>query len=167
MVACKDAPASALRVRRLHANDPEVALVGGWLFAEWGHLKAGATCDAIVASVRERCAGSVVPSVLLAEDGARAVGTLGIVASDLPVRPELSPWISAVFVTPHYRGRGVGRCLVQYAQSHLFAAGYCTVYLFTDTSERMYRHMGWERLETLHYRGQQVTLMCRRAGVQA
>ena len=47
------------------------------------------------------------------------VGTASLVASDLPSRPDLTPWLASVLVRPQFRGRGYSAPLVKHVEGQL------------------------------------------------
>jgi GNAT superfamily N-acetyltransferase len=72
------------------------------------------------------------------------VGTASLVAHDLDERPDLTPWLAGVFVAPKYRGRGyVGRLIAAVEQAGR-SASIPTLWLYTNTAERVYARAGWE-----------------------
>ena len=70
-----------------------------------------------------------IPFALVAHDGERFLGTSSVIASDLEERPQLTPWVAAVWVEEAARRRGVGAALVNRAAQDCFALGVVSVYL--------------------------------------
>jgi GNAT superfamily N-acetyltransferase len=89
------------------------------------------------------------------------VGTASLVAHDLAVRPDLTPWLAGVFVAPEVRGRGyVGR-LIGAVEAASRAAAIPTLWLYTTAAERIYARAGWRTVETFEHSGEPAVLMCR------
>src|ERR1700754_2927744 len=65
----------------------------------------------------------------VAPAGAEFLGTSSVIAADLEERPQLTPWVAAVWVEPHARSRGVGGALVERAARDCFALGISRAYL--------------------------------------
>ena len=89
-----------------------------------------------------------IPFCLVAQDNGNYVGSVLGLVSDLEDRPELSPWVAALWVDPKYRRRGVAEALVRAALDELFALGYEAAYLCATAEKRgMYQRQGWVLIE--------------------
>ena len=73
------------------------------------------------------------------------VGTASLVVSDLPSRPDLTPWLASVLVRPQFRGRGYSMPLVKHAE-RAAAASTTVLWLYTWSAEPVYARLGWERV---------------------
>ena len=73
------------------------------------------------------------------------VGTASLVASDLPSRPDLTPWLASVLVRPQFRGRGYSAPLVKHVEGAA-AASTTVLWLYTWSAEPVYARLGWERV---------------------
>ena len=81
-------------------------------FAEWSHSWPGDTVEARAKRLRLRCGNGGIPSVFVAFEGPALFGSAGLIQHDLPDRPDLEPWLAAVYVTPSMRRQGIGAALV-------------------------------------------------------
>jgi GNAT superfamily N-acetyltransferase len=89
-----------------------------------------------------------IPFALIAHDGESFLGTASVIASDLAERPELTPWVAAVWVEPRARRRGVGRALVERAAQDCFALGVSHIHLCARPQlSRFYEGLGWRPIE--------------------
>ncbi len=71
-----------------------------------------------------------------------------MIASDLPERPLLTPWVAALWVEDHARRRGVGGMLVNRATLDCFALGVARVYLCARRRRTaFYERLGWRSIE--------------------
>jgi GNAT superfamily N-acetyltransferase len=129
-------------------------------FREWGAAHPGATVDAWE-SDRRGTRRDAVPCTLLALCDSAPVGAAGLVACDMDTHPELTPWLSGVYVTPAWRGRGVGTTLVRAATARAALWGARRLYLYTESAERFYARLGWTALRRERYNGLAVTIMDR------
>src|ERR1700744_6376156 len=76
------------------------------------------------------------------------LGTASVIASDLPGRPELTPWVAAVWVEERARGRGVGGALVEQATQASFALGFARTYHCAHARMTgFYERLGWTLIE--------------------
>lgn len=144
------------------ADRPDlVPVVALWRWHEFGR-PAGRTLE----QTEARVAASVSPSgppqtFVLLLDG-EPVGTASLAATDLEERPHLTPWLASVFVVPEARGRGYAAHLVAAVEEACRAAGIPTLWLFTNTAERVYARAGWRTVEEVERDGKDpVTLMRR------
>ena len=89
-----------------------------------------------------------IPFCLVAHDEGHYVGSVLGLVSDLEDRPELSPWIGALWVEPEFRKQGVAAALVRAALDELFALGHEVAFLCATTEKRgMYERQGWKLIE--------------------
>ena len=79
-----------------------------WHYDQWGPLTGASSFDGYVALLTEAAASRTVPSVLIAMADGELLGSANLVASDLPPRPELTPWLAQLFVEPTRRRDGLG-----------------------------------------------------------
>jgi GNAT superfamily N-acetyltransferase len=92
----------------------------------------------------ENMAATPIPFALVAHDGERFLGTASVIASDLEERPQLTPWIAAVWVEENARRYGVGAALVNRAAQDCFALGVSRAYLCArPRMSGFYERLGW------------------------
>src|SRR5260370_26754350 len=68
----------------------------------------GHPLDYISGRLRENMNATPIPFALVAHDGETFLGMASVIASDLAERPQLTPWVAAVWVEPQARRPGVG-----------------------------------------------------------
>jgi GNAT superfamily N-acetyltransferase len=91
---------------------------------------------------------SPIPFALVAHAGNEFLGTASAIASDLPARPQFTPWVAAVWVEPHARRRGIGAVLVDRAARNCFALGFAQTYLCARPGRSgFYESLGWSVIE--------------------
>ena len=104
--------------------------------------------DYIVTGLTENMANTPIPFALVAHEGERFLGTSSVIASDLEQRPQLTPWVAAVWVEENARQRGVGAALVDRAADDCFALGEKRVYLCARARMAgFYERLGWAMIE--------------------
>lgn len=89
-----------------------------------------------------------VPSSFVAHRHGVFLGTVALIARDMEERPQLRPWVAALWVEPEMRRQGIGATLVAQAAQAAFAAGHERVYLCaTAPNAPYYLGIGWTRIE--------------------
>lgn len=89
-----------------------------------------------------------VPFCLVAHDDEKYVGSVLGLVTDLDDRPELTPWVGALWVEPEYRGQGVAAALVKAALTEIFALKHEVAFLCATAEKRgMYQNQGWRLME--------------------
>ncbi len=108
----------------------------------------GHPLDYISRRLRENMNATPIPFALAAHDGKSFLGTASVIASDLPERPQLTPWVAAVWVEPRARRRGVGGALVNRATLDCFALNVARAYLCARPQRTaFYERLGWSSIE--------------------
>jgi N-acetylglutamate synthase-like GNAT family acetyltransferase len=104
--------------------------------------------DYISGRLRENLNATPIPFALVAHDGEAFLGTASVIASDLAERPQLTPWVAAVWVEAQARRRGVGAALVDRATQACFGLGIRRVYLCARPQRScFYKRLGWTTIE--------------------
>jgi len=110
--------------------------------------------------LRRAAISSALPAVLIAMRNDDFIGSVNLLENEMPIRPELSPWMGQLFVIDGERDRGVGRILVDAAIAHAATLGYRRLHLFTSgTLPQFYNSLGWKPLETIEYLGKLRSVM--------
>lgn len=148
-----------IRIENL-ADHPDLApVLAAWVYGEWGHLLPERTEEMLVVAFRQRSTPHVIPESFVALAGDRPVGMASLIEDDMKTRPDLSPWLAAVYVLPEFRNRGVGSGLVRAVMAEAMALDVEQLYLFTPDQEAFYRRLSWRTLERAIYRGEEVVIM--------
>eukprot|EP01079_Euglenida_sp_SAG-EU17-18_P005220 gene5220-934_t len=132
-----------------------------WYWKEWGELK-----DQTLEQRKEQLSNRVnterVDSTVVAVDeGGNLLGGAAVVHDDMSTRPDLTPWLASVYVSPEHRGRGVARALMDHILKVAKGMGHEKLHLWTEHSAAMYQHLGWAVEEQVQYLGRSVTIMSR------
>jgi GNAT superfamily N-acetyltransferase len=152
---------SDITLQRLRAEDPNAEVVAGWTFSAWGHLHPGLTLEQAIERTKAKCGQAGVPSIFVAIQNETPVGTASLIADDMSIRRELTPWLASVFVVPEWRGQGIASALVRRVEAEAIAGGFGRFYLYTPDQQALYKRLGWQDVENLEYRGENVTVMSR------
>lgn len=136
--------------------------VARWSLDEWRDAFHSDTIDWYLNLYSEADNTSNIPIVLVAFVDGEIAGTASVVADDeLPGATEPGPWLASVFVTPQFRGNGVGTALVAEALSQSTAVGHTEIYLYTRSKMNMYQHLGFRTIRTAQLADHDVTVMVR------
>ena len=84
-----------------------------------------------------------------------------MIEDDLPGFEHLNPWLATLLVLPEHRGRGVGAFLVREAERYARDAGHSEMYLFTESADGLFRHMGWLEMAKTTANGHEVRIFRR------
>jgi len=148
-----------MKVGLLADHPHAISTLARWVYDEWGHLMPHVTLDMLIGEFRARTARHAIPETFVALENDEIVGMASLVEDDMGTRPELTPWLAAVYVLPEFRSRGIGLTLVKAAIEEAKALGVERLYLFTPDRVRFYSRLGWKVIEHTQYRGQNVTIM--------
>lgn len=107
-----------------------------------------------------------MPRTLILLADSQPVGTASLVAHDLDERPELTPWLAGMFVVPQSRGQGYAARLTAAVEQEARAASISTLWLYTNTAERIYARAGWQTFETVQLDDTPFALMKRNLMIQ-
>ena len=127
--------------------------------AEWGHLSPQIDVVTRASRLTEASGRSEIPTTLIAVDGPELVGSAALVKNDMKERPELSPWLAAVYVKPDRRKRGIASALISRIESSATSLGEEILYLFTEYQEHFYARRGWSLMEHADHFGTPVAVM--------
>jgi GNAT superfamily N-acetyltransferase len=138
-----------------------VPVIAGWHFDEWSECYPGTTRAAWTAELAGRCERDRIPTTFVALVDAEPVGSASLVLCDMDTRPDLCPWLAAVYVLPAFRRRGIATALVTHALAQARQFGVRQLYLWTDSAASLYSRLGWRPLAEEPYKGKPVLVMVR------
>lgn len=127
--------------------------------AEWGHLSPEIDVDTRAIRLAEASGNSEIPMLFIAVDGPVLVGSAALVEHDMKERPELSPWLAAVYVKPERRKSGIASLLISRVEEEAMSLCVTTLYLFTEHQEKFYARRGWNLIEHVDHFGTPVSVM--------
>jgi predicted N-acetyltransferase YhbS len=88
------------------------------------------------------------PFALVAHQKDQYAGHVLAIRSDLGSRPDLSPWIAALWVEPGFREQGIATALMKAAKAELALKGVPIAYLCANLSKRkFYQSRGWKLID--------------------
>jgi len=141
-----------------------IGIVARWGHGQWGHLSPGDTEEKRADRLKRHLTPDRVPSTIVVLDAAgEAVATAALLAHDIDGDPR-GPWLASVFAAPERRGEGFGVAAVRAIEASAARAGIGRLYLFTPDKMAFYAALGWQREESLDYRGEHITVMAKTLG---
>jgi GNAT superfamily N-acetyltransferase len=89
-----------------------------------------------------------IPFALVAHQNETYLGSVLVIENDLEERPNLSPWVAALWVEAEFRCKGIARQLLDDAVQRVFDLGRGDVYLCAEPPiGPYYLARGWALLE--------------------
>ncbi|RWZ58665.1 GNAT family N-acetyltransferase [Halobacillus fulvus] len=86
---------------------------------------------------------SALPSFYIMKENEAIIGTFALLRNDLNRRQDLCPWLACLYVAEPFRGKSLGRRLLDHGIQEAARKGYSTVYLTTDL-DGYYEQYGWK-----------------------
>ncbi|MCC5870638.1 MAG: GNAT family N-acetyltransferase, partial [Gammaproteobacteria bacterium] len=133
--------------------------------AEWGHLSPQVDVDTRATRLVEAAGRSEIPLIFIAVDGPDLVGSAALVKSDMKERPELSPWLAAVYVKPESRKNGIASALISRVEHAALSLRVNVLYLVTEQQEKFYGRRGWSLMENADHFGTPVAVMTKQLSI--
>jgi hypothetical protein len=129
-------------------------------FAFWGPMTGYGSAADYEQFLRSAARSCQLPEVLLARRGTTFLGSVNLLASEMTIRPALSPWMAQLFVPGTEPSRGVGSALIDAAVARTAELGYLRRYLYTSgTLPSYYASRRWQPIEEIEYLGKTRVIM--------
>jgi len=141
------------------ADDNEITeLISEWYLHEWDIPK-----HTTIQKIRSFADDKFQFQVLLTIDNI-PVSTGGLYnhVALLDKEPRFSiykNWLALVYTIPEKRHQGFGALICNYIQEHAKELDIKEMYLFTDTAERLYTRLGWNKSEQITLGKRNITVM--------
>lgn len=129
-----------VEIKHISEEKSYIEVTSKWMCKEWGTESNYEFFKSIISHSVDK---SNLPQTFVAVIKGKPVGTVGIWRCDMVSRQDLYPWLSALYVLPEYRNRGIGRRLQEHLVSYAKELGYENIYLYTDI-ENYYEKNGWK-----------------------
>jgi len=149
-----------LEIARLTAESALSKTIAAVQFAVWGPLTGYGSATDYEQFLCRAARSRHLPEVLVARRGTTFVGSVNLLASEMTIRPALSPWMAQLFVPGGQRSQGVGKALIDAAVARAAELGYPRLYLYTSgTLPGYYASRRWRSIEELEYLGKMRVVM--------
>ena len=150
---------SGLCIEYLADRADLVDALAAFHFREWGFLRPSETLSERTQRLRLCCGRGGLPTAVVATVEGLLCGSAMLVANDMDLPAERTPWLAGVYVVPQRRRCGLGAALIHRIEQEASAAGFSTLYLYTPSTAAMYARLGWALLERREYLGADVSVM--------
>ena len=127
------------------------SILAHWAYFQW-YSDRTVSFKAVDADYRRRAGTGSLPLSWVALEGDLPVGMISLKEHDLSSHTHLSPWLSALYVLPLYRRRGIANDLIGTVIREAKVRGGSRLYLFADHKNlqylsRFYSARGWNFVE--------------------
>ncbi len=126
---------------------------------EWNHISPSFTLKKRINAIRNTARIQGIPTFFVAVLNDQLIGSAAIVENDMGTKPDLSPWLAAVYVKEENRKKGIGSQLIQRCVQEAVASDVTDLYLYTEHAVQYYEKQGWISFERCNYRGIEVEVM--------
>lgn len=101
-----------------------------------------------------------LPLTLVANYENKPVGMCSLRVTD-GIRPELTPWLGSLVVSPNYQNQGIAKQLIEKIKEKASELGFKTLYLFAfdPTIPEYYSRLGWCKIGMDEFKEHPVTVM--------
>ena len=103
------------------------------------------------------CNRDKLPIGLVAIDNDAIYGTVALKRRSAS-HTNLTPWLTALYVAPEMRGKGVGRKLVNNVEKLAKNLGYGKIYARSGTAVKFFKQLGWSPMDKTMFQGQELTI---------
>lgn len=140
-----------IRIYPLHEKKSLYPILAYWSFNNW-YLGRDVPFRYVLQEYRNRADAGSLPYSFVACMDDLPVGMVSVKFNDMLNRPDLSPWMSALYVTPEYRNTGIGKLLISAVLQDCQDNGIKRIFLFVDSRYReklsaYYSKLGWVFLD--------------------
>lgn len=129
-------------------NYKTIQLIADWYFCEWKIPR-----DKTIEKLKSVTASYSQFQILMTVDNIPvSTGGLYDQVGLLDKEPRLKVyknWLALVYTVSDKRHKGYGALICKHIQDYSKSLGIDTLYLFTDTAERLYKRLGWIEMERL------------------
>lgn len=136
-----------LKIYPLYKKKSLYPILAYWSFNNW-YLTRNIPFKIVLHDYKRRARLDSLPLSFIAFWGDLPVGMISIKDNDLANREDLLPWLSALYVIPEHRKKGIGTQLINTVLDTALKMKYGRIFLFIDSRymdrlEKYYTSRGW------------------------
>ena len=145
-------------------NSPDaIPQIAKWYFDEWSYLSPNKTIDDMQQELNMYLNTDKVPLMLVAIIDDEVVGVTQLKFREMSIYPDKEHWLGGVYVAEKERGKGVGAQLLNRTLEIAKSIGIELLHLQTlRLTGGLYKDLGWEAIEQVNYRNEDVLVMARK-----
>lgn len=149
-----------MKLEYLADNTDFLPTIAKWYHEEWGHLLGDQNAEDGIEKLRVYLNKDKIPLMLVAVEKGKPVGVAQLKYREMSIYPEKTHWLGGVYVSSENRGKNIATQVVQGIIDIAKTLNVETLYLQTENlNGGLYRKMGWEPIEQVHYGGADVLVM--------
>ena len=139
-------------------------ILAHWAFMQW-YVNRNTNFSTVMADYHRRADFTSLPVSFAAIVNGAPVGMASFKEFDLQSHRHFSPWLSALYVIPEFRKKGIGEKLIYALTDFAWEQHFQQIYLFTDHRDTnhltvYYEKRGWSTIEnTIDNDGLSTTIM--------
>ncbi|MGF1670562.1 MAG: GNAT family N-acetyltransferase [Balneolaceae bacterium] len=143
-----------------------IPVIAKWYFNQWEHTGKVNSVEEISLKLQNYLNRDKIPLMLLAVDNDEITGVAQLKYREMDIYPDKEHWIGGIFVPEKYRGYGVAARLIEKTKEVARSLSVSILHLQTERLDGgLYRHLGWEPVEQIKYKGLDVLVMEKHLGV--
>ena len=140
------------------ADHPEyIQTCASWIYGLWGS-QSGGTYERALSKFTDGANKEALPITFVALHDAKPAGTVSLWKTDAS-RPELTPWLSALYVHPFHRNKGISLLLIERLTAEAYRLEIKELFLVTEEAKELYERFCWTEIEHMTTPYGEATLM--------
>ena len=152
-----------MQIEYLENRPDAIPLIAKWYFDEWSYLSPNKTLDDMQQELNMYLNSDNVPLMLVAIIDDEVVGVTQLKFREMSIYPDKEHWLGGVYVAEKARGKGVGAQLLNRTLEIAKSIGIELLHLQTlRLIGGLYKDLGWEAIEQVNYRNEDVLVMERK-----
>jgi len=138
-------PGGELKIAYLAEYPEHVQTCTSWIYGLWTS-QSGAEYESVYEKFQNGANTAELPITLIALAGSKPAGTVSLWKNNV-TRPDLSPWLAALYVHPFHRNKGISLRLIERVIEEARRLGFKELYLVTEEAKALYERFGWREME--------------------
>jgi len=150
-----------------YLTDRRTALptIAAWYFDQWSDRIPENSVEEVSRRLEKYLNRDKIPLAVVAVDQDSLLGVGQLKYYEMDIYPLKEHWIGGVFVPSEHRGKGIATRIVTRLTDIALSMDVNTLYLQTEhLNGGLYTHLGWNPVERVVYKGQEVLVMEKQLG---